>query len=261
MDKDSRKAFNDYNRVKKEEIQRIEYAYNGSKTLFTMFIAFWSIPTTILAFIFGGNSINEDIYLLNVVMLIFSTLSFSLVWCAYVFSCKQYDNIYQVCSLACFNKVFYEYPKILQYKNYKNRTASNEDFLGWESLHSKLDFKHNIGANREYLFIAIASSALCFIFDLALSVFIFTRPIFMDSWTRFLIIFIVCLCVILLGLCMLFSFKTLRISNIKKMFEEFSNKFTEEYILRAIELNILTKDEAEICTKIERNKSNNHIKG
>ncbi len=78
MDKD-RKAFNDYNRVAKEEIQRIEYAYNVSKTLFTMFIAFWSIPTAVLAFIFGGNSINENIYLLNVVMLIFSTLSFSLV--------------------------------------------------------------------------------------------------------------------------------------------------------------------------------------
>ena len=92
MDKD-KNTFNDYNRVVKEQMQRIDYAYNGSKTMLTMFIAFWSVPTAMLAFIFGGNKITEDVYLLNVIMLIFSTLSFSLVWCAYVFSCKQYDNI------------------------------------------------------------------------------------------------------------------------------------------------------------------------
>ncbi len=252
MDKE-KNTFNDYDRVVKEQMQRIDYAYNGSKSLLTMFIAFWSIPTAILAFIFGGNKIAEDIHLLNVIMLIFSILSFSLVYCSYIFSCKQYDNIHQICSLACFNKVFYEYPKILQYKN---KTASNEDVLGWESLHSELDFKHNIGANNEYHVVAIISSILCAIFDTALSVFIFTRPICIDTWTTFLTITIVCLCVIILGVCGVFSCKTLRNSNIKKMFEDFPKKFTEEYILRAIELNILTKDEANACLKIETSRSN-----
>ena len=259
MDKD-KNTFNDYNRVVKEQMQRIDYAYNGSKTLLTMFIAFWSVPTAMLAFIFGGNKITEDVYLLNVIMLIFSTLSFSLVWCAYVFSCKQYDNIYQVCSLACFNKVFYEYPKILKCKNAKVGTASNEDFLGWEALRSELDFKHNIGFNKEYCVIAIISSLLCFIFDVAISVFIFTRQSFTGLWTMILTIAIICSCFLMLGICVFFIRKTLNNSNISTMFKKFHEKFTKDYVSKAVELHILTKDEAEMCLEIERNKNNNDRK-
>lgn len=254
MDKE-KNTFNDYDRVVKEQMQRIDYAYNGSKSLLTMFIAFWSIPTAILAFIFGGVEITADVHLLNVIMLIFSILSFSLVYCSYIFSCKQHDNIYQVCSLACYNKVFYEYPKILQYKSNKEGTVNNEEFLGWEALHVAQDLARDIGFVKEYYITAIVSSILCAIFDTALSVFIFTRPIFTDTWTNILTIIIVCICVTTLAVCMIYSCKIRKNSNIKKMFVKFHEKFTMEYISKAIELNILTKDEAKMCRKIEENKS------
>ena len=127
-------------------------------------------------------------------------------------------------------------------------------------MRSELDFKHNIGFNKEYCVIAIISSLLCFIFDVAISVFIFTRQSFTGLWTMILTIAIICSCFLMLGICVFFIRKTLNNSNISTMFKKFHEKFTKDYISKAVELHILTKDEAEMCLEIERNKSNNDRK-
>ena len=247
----------EYESLRSEMNMRVNMAYAHGFTLATIMLVFWAAIFAFCKDLFDLATASDSIIGKSAIIdiiIVFAVVFFCSIPCllVYPFSVKYNDNIRQIVNIASYLRVFYEYPSMIRKE--KKTEEGTAQVIGWEVLHCN----HNIPKGNmlafEYVIIAIGSIVLSTILGIALFGCIFGSTKLFESPEHYLITqpavsYSICilgavLCAGYLG----FLYRVARLCRkhvkIDDLFEKFGKKYFEVYLQEAIDLKILSQDEA-----------------
>lgn len=239
----------EYESLRSEMNMRVSMGYSHGFTLATIMLVFWAAIFAFCKDLFDlatasdsiiGKSAIIDIPILLVIVF-FCSIPCLLV---YPFSVKYNDNIRQIVNIACFLRVFYEYPSLI--RNEKKTEEGKAQVIGWEMLHCNHNIPQGNMLALEYVIISIGSIILSFVLGFTLFACVFgneylvARPV--ESYIA--CILGVVACAGYLGFLCWVAYLCKKQVKIDDLFEKFGKKYFEIYLQEAIELEILSQGEA-----------------
>lgn len=227
---------NDYDRVCKELLDRIDKAFSQGHQFVSMTLIYWA---AIFAAIFGALANDkwfEFICFSWVFPLIIFLLSFLLllpVLLILPYAIKFNDHMRSITSCVAYIRVFYELPNILHKPN-ATICAS------WETVHVNFKIPHAKKIASEYRIISILSLFL------SVATLVVGNVVYLQNGNNN-IIFLLILVVLMFGLYPLFLIKYIlpiyKHTDTATFFGDYAETFLDEYLKRAKYLGLITDND------------------
>lgn len=234
----------EYKTLRSEMEVRLTNIYNNGFTLVSVLLVFFSITLVFVAKILEiamdensifGKAIAVD---LAVILAISAFCAFP-AFLTYAYSEKHYDNLRQICSIACYQKVFYEYPLLLN----KQKPA-----IAWETFHADPNVSKAKWVGAEYVILSVMSLFLTSILGFALSLCccIMSKQFFYEANLAgsivFICIFLALLSALIIVLCILIK-KTRQNTQTDRIIGEINEQYMDDYLKKAKAINLFNDEQ------------------
>lgn len=235
----------EFEMLRNEMVQRISSMYSLVADARGYVITLWAAGFTLLGFLVTkGASMPMPIALLLAFggMLVY----FCSILLLYSTAARNHENMFQMLSLSCYIRVFYEFPSL----------SSPEALINWETSNVMKNRCTN-SKEAEGRFHTLKFNSECTVLSMISTLFLVISAVFgywnsVRSLHKYIEVATVVLSLAIIALSVLFTYKTYKVSRLDSIYSTEQRELVDFYVERAVKLGFLSVPEGGITSIIKK---------